>query len=186
MPASAPRYRTIVADPPWQQPLMGRRVRAKGGMAAALPYPTLSLEAIKALGVGDLASPDCHLWLWTTNAFLRRGFDVLEAWGFRYLAPITWVKPTGTGNYFVHRTQTVLFGYRERCVFSGARYLPTVFHTGDPVRHSQKPDAFYDLVEQVSEAPRLELFARQQRPNWDVWGDEVQSVEFPMALLRGD
>jgi len=36
--------------------------------------------------------------------------------------------------------------------------------------HSAKPPAFLDLVERVSPAPRVELFARAQRLGWDSWG----------------
>jgi N6-adenosine-specific RNA methylase IME4 len=39
--------------------------------------------------------------------------------------------------------------------------------------HSRKPEAFLDLVEQVSPGPYLELFARRQRLGWDTWGDEA-------------
>jgi N6-adenosine-specific RNA methylase IME4 len=39
--------------------------------------------------------------------------------------------------------------------------------------HSAKPDAFLDLVEQVSPGPYLELFARRQRLGWDTWGNEA-------------
>lgn len=38
--------------------------------------------------------------------------------------------------------------------------------------HSAKPEAFIDLVEQVSPAPYVELFARRQRLGWDTWGNE--------------
>jgi len=168
-------FRTILADPPWPQPLMGKRQRAKGGPRATLPYRTMTVAEIAALPIGDYAAADCHCWLWTTNAFLEAGFDVMRRWGFRYLAPIHWVKPSGFGNYVIHRTQTLLLGYRERCVFDQARYFPNVIHTGDPVRHSQKPEAAYTLIERVSHGPRLELFARRPRPGWEVAGDEVES-----------
>jgi len=175
------KYRTIVVDPPWQQGMMGKRRRTpcpsqpngNPNLRTELPYASMTLDAIKALPVADLAEPDAHLWLWTTNAFLRQGFEVMEAWGFKYLAPITWVKPSGVGNYFVHRTQTVLFGYRHRCLFPAARYLPTVFMSGWPKVHSEKPEQFFDMVERVSAAPRIELFARKLRLGWDAWGDEV-------------
>ena len=39
--------------------------------------------------------------------------------------------------------------------------------------HSSKPEAFLDLVEQVSPGPYLELFARRQRLGWDTWGNEA-------------
>lgn len=167
-------YRTILVDPPWPQTLYGHRKRAKGGAAKSLTYPVMSVADICALPVGDFAAEGCHLWLWTTNQFIRDGFNVMDAWGFKYLAPIHWIKPSGIGCWFVHRTQTLLFGYRGRCEFNGKRYLPNLIQTGDPVRHSQKPGASYSFIESVSDAPRLELFARQRRLGWDAWGDEVE------------
>lgn len=170
------RYLTILADPPWPQPLMGRRKRAKGGMKETLPYSTMTLDAIKKMPIADFAATGCHLWLWTTNAFLRDGYDVMTAWGFKYLAPIHWIKPTGCGNYVIHRTQTILLGYKEKCKFENKRYFPNILAPGhDPVRHSAKPEEFYELIEAVSDAPRLELFARNKRKGWAVWGNEVES-----------
>ncbi len=167
-------FRTILADPPWQQPLMGKRMRSKGGMEKQLPYPTMPLDEIKAMRVGSLAADDCHLWLWTTNSFLRAGFEVMEAWGFKYLAPIHWIKPSGCGNYVIHRTQTLLLGYKTRCRFDMKRYFPNLIQTGDPLRHSQKPEAAYRLIEEVSHEPRLELFARQKVDGWQAWGNEIE------------
>ncbi len=169
------KFKTIVSDPPWQQPLSGKRRRPKGGAAPALPYPTMTVEEICALPVGDLADDGCHLWLWTTNSFLEAGFKVMKAWGFKYLAPVHWIKPSGLGNWVIHRTQTVLLGYRERCIFDKLRYFPNIIQTGDPVRHSQKPEASYQLIENVSHEPRLEMFARTRRHGWLAWGNEVQS-----------
>lgn len=156
--------------------MAGQRKRAKErAKPASLAYPTMTVDEICALPVAPLADPACHLWLWTTNQHLEDGFNVMRAWGFRYLMPVHWIKPSGQGNWFIHRTQTVLFGYRERCVFPLARYRPNVFSSGDPVRHSQKPIESFKLIESVSPPPRLELFARARRDGWDAWGNEVQS-----------
>lgn len=38
--------------------------------------------------------------------------------------------------------------------------------------HSAKPELFMDLIEQMSPAPRVELFARRNRIGWDTWGNE--------------
>ena len=168
------KYGCILADPPWALAMAGQRKRKKeGAKPEALPYPTMTIEEICAMPVADFATEDCHLWLWTTNQHLEDGFRVMRAWGFKYLAPVHWVKPTGMGNWFVHRTQTMLFGYREKCRFPLARYRPNVFQTGDPKRHSEKPDASYELIEAVSPGPRLELFARRKRGDWHTWGNEV-------------
>lgn len=170
-------YRTIVADPPWTLSLASQRKRPREAVKpAALAYPTMTLDEICAVNVGAQAADDCHLWLWTTNQHIEDGFKVMRAWGFRYLAPIHWLKPSGQGNWFIHRTQTVLFGYRRKCRFPMARYLPNVFHSGNPARHSQKPEAAFSLIEQVSPPPRLELFARGNRPGWDAWGNECESI----------
>jgi N6-adenosine-specific RNA methylase IME4 len=170
------KYRTILADPPWQQKLTGKRIRPKGGQPPSLPYATMRLDEICSLPVGEYAAEDCHCWLWTTNAFLESGFAVMRSWGFKYLAPIHWIKPSGTGNYVIHRSQTLLLGYRSRCIFDRKRYFPNLVFTGDPVRHSQKPEPFYGLIERVSHEPRLELFARLPRQGWDAWGDEIRAT----------
>jgi len=169
------KYKTILADPPWKQPMTGKRTRKKGGVAKFLPYPTMSIDDICNLNVNDIADIGCHLWLWTTNAFIDAGFDVMRAWGFKYLAPITWRKPTGIGNWFVHLTQTMLFGYKDKCIFDGARYLPTIFDAPTTRIHSKKPEKSYEIIELVSSAPRIELFAREKRDGWDAWGNEVES-----------
>lgn len=170
------KYKTILADPPWQQTMTGKYKAVKNQRPERIPYPTMSVDEIARLPIGDFAELDCHLWLWTTNQFIEAGFRVMRAWGFKYLAPIHWVKPSGTGNYFVHRTQTVLFGYRQRCVFPLRRYAQNVLEIrANPKRHSEKPDATYEYIEAISPGPRLELFARRRRPGWDIWGNEVES-----------
>jgi N6-adenosine-specific RNA methylase IME4 len=83
------------------------------------------------------------------------------------------VKPSGFGCWFAHRTQTILFGYRERCRFPLRRYAGNVIQTTHPARHSEKPEEAFALIEAVSPGPRLELFARRARPGWTVWGNEV-------------
>lgn len=165
------KYRTIVADPPWPEPMTGHYKQTRHSRPAALPYATMTVEDIAALPVADWAADGAHLWLWTTNRHMEAGFRVLQAWGFTYLTTITWVKPSGLGNYFVSRTQHCLFGYKDRCVFPQARYRPNVLFA-PAHQHSAKPDAFYDFVEEISPAPRLEMFARRQRFNFDTWGNE--------------
>ena len=41
-------------------------------------------------------------------------------------------------------------------------------------KHSKKPEeARIRIVELMGNLPRIELFARQTSPGWDVWGNEV-------------
>jgi len=178
------KYRTILADPPWPMKLTGlyqtRKLRP-----ARFVYPIMQIEEIKSLPVGDLAEEGCHLWLWTTNSHLRFAFDVMESWGFKYLAPITWVKPSGCGNYFVHLTQHILFGYKDKCQFNKERYKPTVLFSTVPKKHSQKPLESYALIESISDLPRIELFARYRINGWDAWGnEELRESDRQMELIK--
>jgi N6-adenosine-specific RNA methylase IME4 len=159
-------YRTIVADPPWRYDN-----RATRG-AAEDHYATMSLAELAGLDVEERAAEQAHLYLWTTNGFLREAFDLVDAWGFEYRTCLTWVKPQiGLGNYFRSSTEHVLFGVRGRLrtlVRDERNWLEA-----PRGRHSAKPEAFYDLVQRASPGPYLEMFARQRRLGWDVWGREA-------------
>jgi len=175
------KYRTILADPPWPMKMSGSYLLSRHMRPAKLVYPTMTIEEIKAMRVNELAEVGAHLWLWVTNQFLEEGFSVMRAWGFKYLAIVTWVKPSGLGNYFINRTEHILFGYYRKCLFNKARYIPNVYHWPQAVEHSRKPADSYKLIESVSDDPRLELFARPITPlfpkieGWATFGNEVQS-----------
>jgi N6-adenosine-specific RNA methylase IME4 len=173
-------YKTILIDPPWPQRTMGRyRYHSRPD---AIPYKTMTVEEIAALPVASLADQDeCHLWLWTTNQHLPQAFGLLDAWGFKYLSPLVWVKPSGMGSYFVSRTQFLIFGYRGTLAMR-QRFKPNVFFA-NALRHSQKPECSYQLIEEVSYEPRIELFARKTRPNWTCLGDGIDGRDINDALL---
>lgn len=165
------QYRTILIDPPWNlEPITGFS-HPKNTRPKKLPYPTLTVAEIGELPIPELAEANAHLWIWTTNKFLPDGFDLMRRWGFRYMMPIHWVKPSGLGAWWIHRTQTLLFGYRGRLDMNQKLKPNVVF--ANPKRHSTKPAESYDLIEQVSHPARLELFARKPRDGWHVWGNEV-------------
>ena len=39
--------------------------------------------------------------------------------------------------------------------------------------HSRKPDQIRELIERLVQGPYLELFARETKPGWDCWGNQV-------------
>jgi N6-adenosine-specific RNA methylase IME4 len=160
------RYRTIMADPPWEHQQKNSGYRP--------PYPLMSLADIMALPVADLAEDDAHLWLWVTNASIFDGRRVMEAWGFEYRSCLTWIKPRfGMGGYLRNQTEHLLFGIRGKA--------PMTFHGQGtwvfaPLQdHSHKPEEQFAIIERCSPGPYLELFARRRQPGWDVWGNEVKS-----------
>ncbi|GAB3172267.1 MT-A70 family methyltransferase [Myceligenerans halotolerans] len=164
------KFRTILADPPWQQDQRGAR-------GASRHYPLMSLERIKAMPIRDLAEDNAHLWLWVTNGTLKDGYDVAEAWGFTVRAPLTWVKfRLGLGTYLRHATEHLLFATRGKAPVN-FRSQPTWLNA--PVQdHSHKPEEQYTVIERISNPPYVELFARRQPPSnrdWFVWGNEVDA-----------
>lgn len=184
-----PKYRTVVADPPWPQkgagPLRGREGFGDSLCAASkqMPYPTMTLEQIASLGVRQLVGNDAHLYVWTTNGFLRAAFDVMQAWGFKYSTTLVWAKRPmggGLGGCYGIATEYVLFGRRgtlpalQRIGRNWFDWKRPYDERGKP-RHSAKPGEFFAMVESVSPGPYLELFARDKRAGWHAWGNEVSN-----------
>jgi N6-adenosine-specific RNA methylase IME4 len=159
-----------LADPPWD-------IQQKGALGAAAHYELMTLEAIKDLPVDHLADADAHCWLWVTNATLRDGYDVMEAWGFTPRSPLTWIKPRiGLGQYLRNSTEHLILGTRGNAPVN-FRAQPTWMFA--PLQeHSHKPEEQYAVIERISNGPYLELFARRRPPStadWSAWGDEIDS-----------
>jgi N6-adenosine-specific RNA methylase IME4 len=186
-----PPYSAIVADPPWmyqkapgeKQP-GGRATPGGRGGQAEHHYSTMTNEEILALPVRGLAAKQAHLYLWFTNPGAWGGrfsdvtpHDIAAAWGFEFKTIITWVKTDaaggvnrgGMGWYFRGATEHVLFATRGDLQTPEATREPNVIMAGRG-RHSEKPGAFFDLVQRNSPPPYVELFARAPRLGWEAWG----------------
>lgn len=169
-------YDLIMADPPWSFDNWSERGEAKNAKAH---YRCESVDALKAMDVASLASKDCLLWLWATNPMLRQAHDLLDAWGFIEKTAGHWVKTTkhgklafGTGYIFRCSGEPYLIGTIGRP--KTANNIRSVLMA--PVReHSRKPDEAFTTAEALvpGAVRRLELFSRQPREGWDVFGDEV-------------
>ena len=168
------RYRTIVADPPWKYGTgkfdTSGAERTKS--SAQLRYDTMTIDDIAGLPVGDMAEDDAHLWLWGTNMKLGLAYQVVEAWGFEPITLLIWCKKqSGVGQYLRNNTEHCILASRGKPQPPETKPISTWF-VWPRGQHSAKPDAFYDLVEQVSPGPYVELFARRARFGWDYWGDQ--------------
>lgn len=165
------RYQIIYADPPWEVKKMKRETRPN---QVNMDYPTMSLEEIKALPVKNITEDNATLWLWTTQAYLPKAFEVMKEWGFKYQRTITWDKKNGMCFHgFHHRTEFLLFGYKGKCIelYRKGKAFPTIVQERS-ARHSEKPQIFRDLIMPFGKT-RIELFAREKTEGWDVWGNEI-------------
>jgi len=197
------KYHCIVADPPWQvkrgpcpgkyQVKNGKQIwDNEGRPSQELSYPTLSVEEICQMRVGDLAAKNAHLYLWAINSKLEDAYRVARAWGFEPSTVLVWAKNplAGLGGAFKISTEYVLF-CRRGTLKTKRRIIGTWWNWKRPYNergkpcHSMKPPAFMDMVEQVSPGPYLELFARRKRDGWSKWGNEVTNdVELSMETRQ--
>lgn len=182
-------FQTVLADPPWR--FANRTGKVAPEHRRLDRYSTMDLDAICDLPVSDVVAKNAHLYLWVPNALLPDGLRVMEAWGFRYISNIIWAKRRidggpdgrGVGFYFRNVTEIILFGVR-----GSMRTLPPARSQVNMIEtrkreHSRKPDEQYDLIEQCSPGPYLEMFARHPRDGWKVWGDE-SDVEAPRGKVH--
>lgn len=176
------KYKTIVIDPPWKYGKWGSGskkalVQGIANNPQPLPYNYMTLDDIKRLPINNLCDNNCEVYLWTTQKYLQYSFDVLKSWGLKYCQILTWCKkPMGTGQGGVYcPTTEFLILARKGKMPKVNRINSTWWLTKRQKKHSQKPEFFQDMIESVSEPPRLEMFARRQRLNWDVFGNEVKN-----------
>jgi len=172
-------YRTIVADPPWQ-PTLGAtwesRMRDKAGPQRF--YDTLTVEQI--IAHKPKIAEQAHVYIWCLTAHVDWGYTVAKAWGAEPITLLTWKKPGLGAGRFRCNTEHVLVarvGPRAGNPFGqGGRHAQATDGTlfeWPRGRHSEKPQGFFDLVERLSPEPRIEMYARQPRDGWDVWGAEA-------------
>jgi N6-adenosine-specific RNA methylase IME4 len=173
------RFGTILIDPPWR--FTNRTGKVAPEHKRLRRYGTLSLEEIANLPVPSLADERCHLYLWVPNALLREGLDVVRRWGFDYKTNIVWYKVRkdggpdgrGVGFYFRNVTEVVLFGIKGSLRTLKPGRTQTNIIVSMKERHSKKPKRLYEIIEACSPGPFLELFARDTRPGWFQWGNEL-------------
>jgi len=177
------KYRTIVIDPPWQ---MEKILREVAPNQVGFEYPTMTVDQIKDFPIpAEVADDDCHLFMWTTQKFLPYAFQILEAWGFRYVFEMVWHKPGGFQPFGLpqYNCEFVLYGRKGTPEFIDLKAFPTCFDA--PRReHSRKPDEFYQLSERVTPGPRIDIFSREKRGGFDQYGnepDKFTEVEDPVG-----
>lgn len=172
------KYNIIYADPPW-------RYSAKNVQGAAENhYPTMSIKELCALPVGELAAQDSVLFLWATFPQLPEALRLIAAWGFTYKSvAFVWLKKNKKSDSWFYGLGFWTRGNAELCLLATRgrpRRQAANIHQFiiSPVgAHSKKPDETRDkIVSLMGDLPRVELFARQVVPGWDVWGNEVKST----------
>ncbi len=169
--ATAAHYPVIYADPPWRYEHVETESRAIENQ-----YPTMDLDAICALKIADLATPDAVLFLWATSPKLHEAMRVLDAWGFTYRTSMVWVKDKqGMGYYARQRHELLLVATRGSPPTPAPADRPDSVIEAPRSEHSVKPALFAEAIERMYPAlPKIELFVRgAARDGWGTWGNEA-------------
>lgn len=167
------KYPIIYADPPWryENPPMGDT-----GRSIENHYPTMTLDEICALAVGDTAADDAILFMWATSPKLAECMEVIEAWGFTYRTSMVWVKDKiGMGYYARNRHELLLIARRGSPGTPDPGNRPDSIIEAPRQAHSAKPPVVYELIEKMyPDLKKIELFCRVPREGWASWGNEIE------------
>ena len=167
-------YDVIYADPPWQY----NTATTTPDRVIETKYPTQTLDWIKSLAAREdwPIADDSVLFLWVTAPLIIEGLEVLEAWGYKYKSQAVWDKEIiGLGYWFRGQHELLLVGSKGniRPPEESARYSSVIRERRG--KHSKKPEIVYKYIEDMFPGPGryIELFARNNRPGWASWGNEV-------------
>jgi len=181
------KYQIIYADPPWRQSKGGKKnVRPKSS-GEKLDYKVISLEQIEwILKKWQLKADTNHvMFMWTIDKYLHESEVIAKNLGYKLHARMVWNKVTGIPAAFTIRYghEYLLYLYKEKLlpVAKDERGKIHSVFTEQVKRHSQKPEIAYQIIERLyPDTNKIELFARNKRQGWDVWGNEVESdIELP-------
>lgn len=169
-------FNIVCADPPWQFDNSGFPQSAES------IYLTQKTEEIMNFNLSGNTLNDLKkivennsvLFLWATSAMLEDALQVMKGWGFKYKTNMLWIKDRapGMGWFTQSKHEILLIGVSGQGLHP--EYKPDSWLKANVQRHSQKPDEFYKIIEKMyPNSTYLELFGREQRPGWKVWGNEV-------------
>lgn len=171
------KFNILYADPPWKY----ERNKVQG--AAERHYSTMSIEQLCALDVEKITDENCTLFLWSTFPFLPEALRLIKAWGFTYkTTAFVWLKQNrknknwffGLGFWTRGNAEICLLATKGKPKRKSAKVSQLIISPID--KHSKKPDIVREkIVELMGDLPRIELFARQTTPGWEVFGNEVKS-----------
>ena len=166
------QYDVVVLDPPW--PMQRIQLKSRPNTPAGLDYETMTLAEIRQI---EIPSEDGHIYLWTTQRFLRDAFDVFDAWGVRCVWTHVWRKPGGAKppNLPKSNAEFCLYGRigKPETIPEDERDWWTILDAPQDGEHSNKPDAFFADVARRWAGRRISMFERSDRSGFDAWGKEA-------------
>lgn len=186
------KYNTLVIDPPWDIKIQTSSCynKRRPDRRKELPYKTMTLKEIKDFPIHEFANQGSHIYLWTTNSFLRKAFEVFDSWDVKFHLIMVYCKPSFLAPMMSYQfaTEFCLLGFygkpMQKFINKGVRLN---WIKANPKRnHSSKPDEFYNLIRYMSPEPRIDIFSRRIIAGFDNWGDEsINEKQEVLTTVRG-
>jgi N6-adenosine-specific RNA methylase IME4 len=198
-------YRVLYVDVPWKYVTWS----GKGlGKSPDNHYDTMTLDEIKALPVRELLHPEgCLMHFWVIDSHVEIAMEVIKAWGFKYkTVGFYWAKvsakqrdtyPIGTGFWTRANPEHAFETYSAENDQDMERVFLTTWRKPKRVakdvrrlilaprrEHSRKPDEIPLEIMRLTHGPYLELFGRQSREGWTVWGKQNQLFDDPLEVAE--
>lgn len=175
------KYKTIVIDPPWagpgETPAFDSENKATGKKMklSLIPYSTMTGIQVASLRVSEQAADDAQLWIWCCSRSVGDAVLLAQLWSFKYRALFVWDKQRiGLGRHARGQCEFLLWAARRGARLVDPKQCPRqIQQWPKPNRHSEKPAEAYQFIRSLSDAPRLDIFARQHRPGFTAWGNQV-------------
>lgn len=182
------KYSVIYADPPWSyynDKTTTQDCTTVKGMRRP-PYSVMSSSDIMNLNVENICDENCILFIWSTDYHLEKCLNVIDAWGFKYKTiGFKWLKLNKKGNPVTFMGAYTMKSGIEICLLATKgkkahkmikKHNVKALVIKQRMNHSKKPNEVNErIVDLVGDVPKIELFAREKKNGWDVWGNEIES-----------
>lgn len=163
-------FDVICIDPPWAY---GREYDPDTSRVAN-PYPEMTQEELLKLNIPS--SDNCVMFLWTTHAFTWDAYELLNEWGFTHKATLVWDKEKlGMGYWLRMQCEFCLVAIKGNPTWSNTTYRDIIREARR--EHSRKPEAFYELVNNVTVGRKLDYFSRNKRDGWEAYGNDTNRFQ---------
>lgn len=162
------KFSFLLVDPPWDYlGLLGT------------PYPTMPTDDICAMPVQDICHEHALMFMWAPSAMLPDALRIIAAWGFTYKTSAVWDKQrAGQGAYFRQQHEFLLVATKGSVPQVNPLTTYSSVISSLAREHSRKPDCVYEMIEHMyPELDKIELFSRNERAGWTMWGNEAEEEE---------
>lgn len=190
------KIKTLLIDPPWKLCTGGKK-----SLAVHTHYPVQTqkeiITTVKNWLSNYVIADESHLYVWTINSYssgytkgIEDALSLCREIGYKPITNIVWIKDKSNPTpYGQRQTELCIFatrhrkGYHKRIMYRGTEEKENVaakkllssvdYIRAERSKHSKKPDSFYEYIENRSEGPYIELYARNKRKHWISIGNEI-------------